>query len=74
MLLCYKSYSRRSQSVLDLCLSIYTIQPVLYSVVMPPHPDMEIVGMDQERKKELVMEKRLRAARVNIIPRVGTPF
>eukprot|EP00090_Calanus_glacialis_P011576 TRINITY_DN19954_c0_g1_i4.p1 TRINITY_DN19954_c0_g1~~TRINITY_DN19954_c0_g1_i4.p1 ORF type:complete len:329 (+),score=75.25 TRINITY_DN19954_c0_g1_i4:56-1042(+) len=36
---------------------------------MPSRPDMDIVGLDEERKKELVMEKRLRACRVNIIPR-----
>ena len=33
----------------------------------PPHPLIEV---DEERKKELMMEKRLRACRVNIIPRV----
>jgi hypothetical protein len=41
---------------------------------MPSRPDMDIVGLDEERKKELVMEKRLRACRVNIIPRVSRSF
>ena len=39
---------------------------------MPSRPDMDIVGLDEERKKELVMEKQLRACRVNIIPRVSS--
>jgi hypothetical protein len=38
------------------------------------YPDMDTVELDTERKKELVMEKRLRAARVNIIPRVWNIF
>jgi len=32
---------------------------------------MDSMGVNEERKKELVMEKRLRACRVNIIPRNG---
>jgi len=36
---------------------------------MAPLPAMDCVLLDQERKKELVMEKKLRACRVNIIPR-----
>ena len=34
---------------------------------MPPLPENDI---DEERKKELIMEKKLRACRVNIIQRV----
>jgi len=36
---------------------------------MAPLPAMDCVVLDQERKKELLMEKKLRACRVNIIPR-----
>jgi len=36
---------------------------------MAPLHAMECVGIDEERKRDLVMEKRLRACRVNIIPR-----
>eukprot|EP00092_Neocalanus_flemingeri_P053231 GFUD01062505.1.p1 GENE.GFUD01062505.1~~GFUD01062505.1.p1 ORF type:complete len:530 (+),score=118.84 GFUD01062505.1:81-1670(+) len=35
---------------------------------MAPHPETDL---DAERKEELIMEKRLRACRVNIIPRNG---
>jgi len=38
---------------------------------MSPHPDPDCVGLDEERKKELLMEKKLRACRVNILPRNG---
>jgi hypothetical protein len=41
---------------------------------MPSRPETDIVGLDEERKKELVMEKRLGACRVNIIPRVSRSF
>jgi hypothetical protein len=37
---------------------------------MAPHPMTE-AEIDEERKTELIMEKKLRACRVNIIPRVG---
>ena len=37
---------------------------------MPPHPDTD-QGLDMERKTELIMEKKLRACRVNILPRVS---
>ena len=40
---------------------------------MPPQPDnaKDSSALDMERKEELLMEKKLRACRVNIIPRVG---
>jgi len=40
---------------------------------MAPHPVTE-AEIDEERKTELIMEKRLRACRVNIIPRNGGYF
>ena len=48
----------------------------LYSLVsvrgeMPPLPHNDTSDLDEERKKELIMEKKLRACRVNIISRVS---
>jgi len=40
---------------------------------MAPHPMTE-AEIDEERKTELIMEKKLRACRVNIIPRTGGYF
>ena len=37
---------------------------------MPPLPHNDTSDLDEERKKELIMEKKLRACRVNIISRV----
>ena len=37
---------------------------------MPPLPHNDTPDLDEERKKELIMEKKLRACRVNIIQRV----
>ena len=39
---------------------------------MPPLPHNDSPDLDEERKKELIMEKKLRACRVNIIQRVST--
>ena len=40
--------------------------------MMPPLPNtIDSSDLDEERKKELIMEKKLRACRVNIIPRVS---
>jgi len=36
---------------------------------MPPLPHNDNPDLDEERKKELIMEKKLRACRVNILPR-----
>ena len=41
-------------------------------VRMPPLPHNDSPDLDEERKKELIMEKKLRACRVNIIQRVST--
>ena len=41
---------------------------------MPPLPSTDVSDLDEERKKELIMEKKLRACRVNIIPRVKYLF
>ena len=38
---------------------------------MPPLPHTDPCDLDEERKKELIMEKKLRACRVNIISRVS---
>ena len=38
---------------------------------MPPLPHNDTSDLDEERKKELIMEKKLRACRVNIISRVS---
>ena len=38
---------------------------------MPPLPHNDTCDLDEERKKELIMEKKLRACRVNIISRVS---
>ena len=38
---------------------------------MPPLPHTDTCDLDEERKKELIMEKKLRACRVNILPRVS---
>ena len=42
--------------------------------MMPPLPSTDVSDLDEERKKELIMEKKLRACRVNIIPRVNDLF
>ena len=42
--------------------------------MMPPLPSTDSSDLDEERKKELIMEKKLRACRVNIIPRVNALF
>ena len=39
---------------------------------MPPLPHNDSPDLDEERKKELIMEKKLRACRVNIIQRVSS--
>jgi hypothetical protein len=36
---------------------------------MPPHPERD-VGIDLERKEELILAKQLRACRVSILPKV----
>ena len=41
---------------------------------MPPLPHNDSPDLDEERKKELIMEKKLRACRVNIIQRVRYPL
>ena len=41
-------------------------------VRMPPLPHNDSPDLDEERKKELIMEKKLRACRVNIIQRVSS--
>ena len=41
------------------------------TVKMPPLPHTDNNDLDEERKKELIMEKKLRACRVNIISRVS---
>merc|ERR1712012_583477 len=42
--------------------------------MMPPLPSTDVSDLDEERKKELIMEKKLRACRVNIIPRTAGYF
>ena len=49
---------------------IWNRQHCLQTANMAPHPMTE-AEIDEERKTELIMEKKLRACRVNIIPRVG---
>ena len=45
------------------------------AATMPPLPDTEMTDQEQEeRKKELIMEKKLRACRVNILPRSADYF
>ena len=50
-------------------------QVVVMAGLRPPdHPALRKASngeLDEERKQELIMEKRLRACRVSIIPKVG---
>ena len=57
-------------SCLSLSLSVSQCQAVRLAR-MPPLPHTDPCDLDEERKKELIMEKKLRACRVNIISRVS---